>query len=58
MNEDLALARLAEVAAAHDDHAHDGERHCLPPGDGALIQAPAVPADEPLNAGVTTPPAP
>jgi hypothetical protein len=29
MNADLTLARLAEVAAAHDCHAHDGERHCL-----------------------------
>jgi hypothetical protein len=52
MNADLTLAHLAEVAAAHDDHAHDGDRHCLLPGAGAVIhEAVAVPA-EPLDAGV------
>jgi hypothetical protein len=44
MNADLALARLAEAATAHDGHAHDRdqERHCLLPGHAA--QAPAAPA--------------
>jgi hypothetical protein len=47
MNADLPIAHLAEVAAAHDDHAHDVDRRCLPPGDAALTDAAGATADEP-----------
>ena len=52
MNADLTLARLAEVAAAHDDHAHDGTRPCLLSGDIAVIHEAAGVTDEPLGAGI------
>jgi hypothetical protein len=44
MNADLTLAHLAEVATAHDGHAHDRDhgRHCLRPADA--VQAPAASA--------------
>jgi hypothetical protein len=47
INADLPIARLAEVAAAHDDHAHDGDRRCLLPGDATLTDATAAITDEP-----------
>jgi hypothetical protein len=46
MNADLTLARLAEVAAAHDCHAHDGERHCL---SDALEPGPDPKGDAPTS---------
>jgi hypothetical protein len=51
MNADLTLARLAEVAAAHDGHAHDRdhERHCLLSAGAA--QVPAASAGELLCGG-------
>jgi hypothetical protein len=55
MNADLTLARLAEVAAAHDDHAHDGTRPCLLSGDVAGIHEAAAVSAEPLDAGGSGP---
>jgi hypothetical protein len=52
MNADLTLAHLAEVAAAHDDHAHDGDRHCLLSGAVAGIHEAAAVSAEPPDAGV------
>jgi hypothetical protein len=54
MNADLTLAHLAEVAAAHDDHAHDGDRHCLLAGDVAVNHEAAGVTDKPFGAGVPT----
>jgi hypothetical protein len=55
MNADLTLAHLAEVAATHDDHAHDGDRHCLLSGAVAGIHEAAAVSAEPLDAGVSGP---
>jgi hypothetical protein len=52
MNADLTLAHLAEVAAVHDDHAHDGDRHCLLSGAVAGIHEAAAVSAEPPGAGV------
>jgi hypothetical protein len=53
MNADLTLARLAEVAAAHDGHAHDRdhERHCMPSAGAAQVPAPSAAAEQPLSDG-------
>jgi hypothetical protein len=53
MNADLTLARLGEVAAAHDGHAHDRdhERHCLPSAGAAQLPAPSATAEELLSGG-------
>jgi hypothetical protein len=50
MNADLTLAHLAEVAAAHDDHAHDGGRHCLLSGEIAVNHEAAAVTAEPFTA--------
>ena len=55
MNADLTLAHLAEVAAAHDDHAHDGGRHCLLSGDVAVNHEAAAVTAEPFHARVSDP---
>jgi hypothetical protein len=53
MNADLSLGRLAEAAAAHDEHAHDRDhdRHCLPPGDAAQAPAASAAAEELVSDG-------
>jgi hypothetical protein len=53
MNADLTLARLAEVAAAHDGHAHDRdhERHCLPSTGAVQVPPASAAAEEPLSGG-------
>jgi hypothetical protein len=53
MHADLSLARLAEAATAHDDHAHDRdhERHCLLPGAAAQAPPASAVVEELLSGG-------